>query len=253
MGEMTLRLTLVSDATFGRGEGLAGVVDLEVEHDANGLPFVRGRVLKGLLVEECANILFALRLQKAPCLPAYEEAAGFLFGSPGSTDEQQGRLHVGPALLPEHLRRAVAVGVAAGTDAPTSERLAPAEVLDSLTAIRRQTAVDEDTGAPNAGSLRALRVFLRGTVLHARLHFSRPPAQAAKGLPLLAACVLALQRGGTGRNRGRGRLAAELLDDTGGSVTLGSLSSLEADLIPPSGAATPGSPSVPAAEQGGGL
>ena len=55
-----LRLTLDSDATFGRGDGLAGVVDAEVQHDDNGLPYLGGRALKGLLAEECANILFAL-------------------------------------------------------------------------------------------------------------------------------------------------------------------------------------------------
>ncbi|PVE30161.1 hypothetical protein DC030_15410, partial [Enterococcus faecalis] len=56
-----IRLKLLSDATFGRGDGVSGLVDEEVEHDARtGLPLVRGRTLKGLLVEGCADIFYAL-------------------------------------------------------------------------------------------------------------------------------------------------------------------------------------------------
>jgi hypothetical protein len=57
----TLRFELLSDTTFGRGDGVAGWVDQEVEHDADGLPFLHGRTLKGLLREEGVNILFALQ------------------------------------------------------------------------------------------------------------------------------------------------------------------------------------------------
>ena len=39
------------------------------------------------------------------------------------------------------------------------------------------------------------------------------------GALLLAVCVLALRRGGTGRNRGRGRLACRLLDAQGHDLT----------------------------------
>lgn len=59
-----LQFDLRSAATFGRGDGVAGLVDEEVEHDGDGLPFLRGRTLKGLLAEECANILYALELQQ---------------------------------------------------------------------------------------------------------------------------------------------------------------------------------------------
>jgi len=194
-----LHLGLLSDATFGRGDGVAGLVDEEVEHDAaTGLPFIRGRTLKGLLVEECANILYALNGRAAQ----FDEAAKFLFGQSGSAVDDDALMRIGPALLSASLRAAVKVDVAAGL-------LTAADVLESLTAIRRQTAMDE-TGAPERGSLRAMRVVLRDTPLVAELTFrEKPPATA---LPLLAACALGLRRGGTGRNRGRGRLEA-FVDD----------------------------------------
>lgn len=47
----SIKIKLLSDTTFGRGDGVAGLVDQEVEHDQYGFPFLRGRTLKGLLSE----------------------------------------------------------------------------------------------------------------------------------------------------------------------------------------------------------
>lgn len=206
---MQLEVTLRSDATFGRGDGVVGLVDSEIEHDvATGLPIIRGRTLKGLLVEACADIFYALSLTGgAP--DALANSAAYLFGRPGSRPEDAAHMHIGPAQLPALLREAVATDV-------TAKRLTTATVLQSLTAIRRQTAVNDETGRPEDGSLRAERVLLRGTTLVARLSFSD---DAATHLPLLAAAVRGVQRGGNGRNRGRGRVHLRLLDDEGIDVT----------------------------------
>ncbi|SHM92225.1 CRISPR/Cas system CSM-associated protein Csm3, group 7 of RAMP superfamily [Caldanaerovirga acetigignens] len=208
--KMYIHITLKSDATFGRGEGVAGLVDEEVEHDPKtGLPYLRGRTLKGLLVEQCANILYALEKQNSKALARLQQAASFLFGRPGSTLDDA-RMHVGPALLPEELCQAVEAHIKRG-------ELTPAEVLESLTAIRRQTAVAEETGAPEEGSLRSIRVVLRETTFIASLDFDKEPDEDAKAL--LASCVLCLRRAGNGRNRGRGRLKARLLDENKNDIT----------------------------------
>ncbi len=199
---------LASDATFGCGEGLAGVVDQEIDHDELGLPRLDGRTLKGLLKEECTNILYALERSGANVKPWYQ-AADDLFGRPGSSLTSAALLRIGPAQLPQALRDAVRMEVEAGTP-----RLEPAQVLDSLTAVRRQTAVDEGSGAPDEHTLRAMRVILRGTPFQARLELELvPDVEDVPLLPLLAACVLGLRRAGTGRNRGRGRLVATLHKD----------------------------------------
>lgn len=212
-----LHIKLESDAAFGRGDGVAGLVDAEVEHDRDtGLPFVRGRVLKGLLVEACADILFALRRDGAT-LAALEEAAAFLYGQPGSTEARAACMQVGTGLLPEALRAAVAADVEAGL-------LDPQRVLGSLTTIRRQTAIDPD-GVPAEGSLRSVRLVLRDTVFRAALHFMEPPPLAARAL--LAACASTVHRGGTSRNRGIGRLTLSLHDAGGRDVTAELLDSFE--------------------------
>ena len=200
MTTLDLHLKLLSDATFGRGDGVAGLVDSEVEHDINGLPFLRGRTLKGLLAEECSNILFTLGKHTT-----LQEAARKLFGNPGSDEASGAIMRVGAAQLPEDLREVIRASIA-------NKNLQPAEVLESLTAIRRQTAVDVATGAPDTGSLRSMRVILRDTVFTATLTFFEKPEEVH--LALLAACVKAFRRAGTGRNRGRGRLVAWLQDET---------------------------------------
>ena len=199
---LQLRFTLLSDATFGRGDGVAGLVDEEIEHDTlTGLPYLRGRTLKGLLVEECANILYAL--QRNPAYDALCQAARDLFGNPGSTLDDDGLLHIGHAQLPQTLRDAIATDVEAG-------RLSANDILESLTAIRRQTAID-NSGAPERESLRAMRVLLRDLPLQADLTSEAPISDHHRAL--LVACALGLRRAGIGRNRGRGRLGKMQLHD----------------------------------------
>ncbi|MDA8333971.1 MAG: hypothetical protein M0Z41_03100 [Peptococcaceae bacterium] len=210
MKRLFLTIRLVSDATFGRGEGVAGVVDAEVQSDQYGLPYVGGKTVKGLLQEECANILFALRLQgrENPWL----EPAHRLFGAPGSSAADQALLHVGTARLPVNLKKAVEAGVKRG-------EITPRQVLESLTAVRCQTAINPRTGAARDETLRTARVIVRDSIFESELSFGEEPGE--RDLALLAGCVMALRRGGSGRNRGRGKLAADLWDENGQEMTPG--------------------------------
>lgn len=189
---MTVQLR--SDATFSRGEGVAGLVDVEIGHDEAGCPFIGGRVLKGLLVEEWINLRFAL--QETAC--KWEAAAEKLFGRIGATESGIAKMHVGQATLPPSLLRMLYQQV-------EQKKLTATEILESLTTIRRQTSVDSTTGAPERGSLRAMRVLIRDTPLIATLDFDEKPNE--QSLALLVACLLAVRRGGVVRNRGRGRLS----------------------------------------------
>ena len=70
--------------------------------------------------------------------------------------------------------------------------------------------MDAVTGAPQHETLRTLRVILRHTVFVAQLNFTDSPSP--QELAWLATCVKGWRRAGSGRNRGRGRLQAELYD-----------------------------------------
>lgn len=207
---LTLKFRLLSAATFGRGEGLPGLVDQEVEHDAYGLPYMRGRTLRGLLAEEMEGLLFALvdpRQQAAP----WQTVRDRLLGTSGAFLDESGILHVGDARLPENVRQLIAASVEAEARRDNKGGvITPSAVLESLTAIRRQTAMTP-YGAPDSGTLRAMRVVLRETSFEAMLTFDVEPDE--RDLALLTATVLAWRRAGTGRNRGRGRLRAWLKDE----------------------------------------
>lgn len=204
-----LQFELLSAATFGRGDGVAGLVDREVERDAYGLPFLRGRTLKGLLAEECANILYAVDKQGKGEL--WRPVAYALFGRPGSMHDDLGQMRVSDARLPESLRESIEIALQDKEKMLTSD-----DVLESLTAIRRQTSMDK-YGAPERGSLRSMRVVLPGAIFEAQLEFAQSPDEHS--LALLAACVLAWRRAGTGRNRGRGKLFASLHGPSGEDIT----------------------------------
>ncbi|HQO98912.1 MAG TPA: hypothetical protein PLF72_14310 [Anaerolineaceae bacterium] len=198
MRQFHLKIILKRDATFGRGDGVAGLVDTEVMYDDLGLPYLGGRAIKGILVNECADILAALpndsRKEK------WLAAAARLFGSPGSTEKEQSILFMGDARLPEEIRTMIALG-----------GMTPADVLETLTAIRQQTALEE-SGVYKEHSLRTQRVILRETPLIARILFLEEPT--SDDLALLHACIKSFRRAGTSRNRGLGLLEAIFLDQT---------------------------------------
>lgn len=203
MTPTAIKITLKSAATFGSGSGVPGLVDREIEHDAQGFPFLRGKTLKGLLAESAENVVFALEKIKENGQTKSEvnwrKVKEELFGKGGRGLEERGSLHIGDAQLPSNLRAAV-----------IAQKWTKEETLYSLTGIRRQTAINED-GGPDHATLRSMRVLLPGVELEAPIAFDKDltPEQ----LRLLTATVLDLRRAGTGRNRGRGWIKAELLGD----------------------------------------
>lgn len=212
-----LTFTLHSDTAFGRGDGVAGYLDQEVQHDEYGCPYLGGKALKGILVNECADILAALPDSTAP---AWQETARYLFGQPGSTYAVSPALRVGDASLPLALRQAIQADLK-GTR-PTLTRQA---VLASLTTLRRQTAVDDATGVAKDSSLRTMRVIIRETPFEAKLQFvegdgDEVTPKQSEALMLLAACIKGLRRVGTARNRGLGRIKqVHLCDESRTPIT----------------------------------
>jgi len=204
-----LKLTLESDATFGRGEGAAGEVDVEIVYDEAGFPMLGGRTLKGLLGAECADLLDALSVAASSQQDRWRASADHLFGTRGAGLQGEAIMQVGAAQLPDDLRAEIKKDIAV-------HRITARDVLDIFTETRRQTAMDE-TGAPKQETLRAMRVIVRGLTFDAPLVFVQTPS--ADDLGLLAATVKALRRIGLGRNRGLGKVTVTLCDGAGGDVT----------------------------------
>ena len=202
---------------FGRGDGVAGLVDQEVEHDAYGFPFLRGRTFKGLLSEECDNIIAAFTDEDESLKQHWQKVACAVFGISGSVIDTIGAIRVGDAVLPDDLRQAVAYQI-------QDKTLTKTEVLESLTTIRRQTAMNPN-GISTPGSLRSFRVVIRQLEFSANLHLDTNVEidgvsdSKDKMLSLLAVGTLALRHLGSGRNRGRGHVQCSLCDNQGNDIT----------------------------------
>jgi hypothetical protein len=138
-------------------------------------------------------------LEKISKKANWRKAKDDLFGRGGRGVEERGILHIGDAQLPAELRAEV-----------KKQNWSKEDVLYSLTGIRRQTAINED-GAPDHATLRSMRVLLPGVTLEAPVSFDGNLSEMH--LQLLAVAILDFRRAGTGRNRGRGWIKAELEDE----------------------------------------
>jgi len=146
----TIKMELLSDALPGSGEGLAGIIDLDITHDKHGLPYVPARRLKGLLLES------AHHLQDAG-VTARDIFA--LFGSPGQGEGAPLRIGNGFVEAEEQYRGLL--DWAASEKGVAATLLSPAAVLDYFTYLRSRTAMDEKTGTAKENTLRTVRVLRR--------------------------------------------------------------------------------------------
>lgn len=192
MQNYTIELELLSDTTFGRGDGVPGLIDQEIEYDQYGCPFLRGRSLKGLISDECDTFLNSLDRVDNAILKARQR----LFGQAGSTLGNEAILHIGDATLPQTLRQNL-----------VEAQLPSYELLQALTVVRRQTSITD--GIPETGSLRSMRAAIRGLRFESEVMAIEPLTRLEAAV--LAASCLALRRAGSNRNRGRGRVACRLL------------------------------------------
>jgi hypothetical protein len=195
-----IRIELLSDTTFSRGECTAGVVDVDVDHDDLGLPFLGGKALRGLLHDSW--------LSMAPSFKAYKELQYSAERILGKDFDLAGSsiLRIGDAVVDAETRRWIE-GAEYRKEKPVSSSM----VLQALTDIRYQTAEERKTGAPAKTTLRSVRVLLRTLTLDSPLCWLDNPSTA--DYCCLALMLLATRHAGLGRNRGRGHIRLTLNGD----------------------------------------
>ncbi len=191
-----LRIELLSDTTFSRGESSA-VADIEVERDRWGVPYIGGRTVRGLLRDSW--------LSMQDHFPQLHQAARRVLGDSFALDDTC-RLRIGDAVLPSRMLSVVRAA------AQRSRNALPAmAVLDGFSTLRYQTAEDRETGAPDETTLRSSRVVLRGFAFDAPLLWLDGYLPCQQDVQLLALCALATRHGGLLRNRGRGHIRITLV------------------------------------------
>jgi hypothetical protein len=189
-----IEMFFLSETTFSQGRGSAGIVDIEVEHDELGIPFVGGKTIRGLLRDTW--------LSMQDIFPEFQEAGGRVFGI--SQDmEEKAILRFGDAMVDQNTLQWIKVAL-------TRERspFSKNEILESLTEIRWQTAENRETGAPEETTLRSVRVVIPGIKLKASLFWFEEPT--SEDLSVLSLTLLATRHGGLSRHRGKGHICLTL-------------------------------------------
>lgn len=189
MDNYQIKMELLSETILGSGESVAGYIDLDVLHDELGLPYFKGKTLKGRLREEAENIV---RLQSDVFT---QEQLNKLFGK--IDNEQDTSLALSDCTVSNNIRKAI-----------KASNLSSNDILNSLTDVRSFTAIDKD-GIAKEGSLRQIRVINKGLKINSEVKFRNEIDNDE--LTLFGLSVLALRYIGLMCSRGKGNVKCTLL------------------------------------------
>lgn len=212
MVECVLKIELLSDTCFSRGDGIAGVVDTTVVSDRYGLPEIPAKTVKGLLREVALDVLHAFSESTRTAWFGDKNTDSLiddLFGKAGEEKSaplqvKNGRLdnfdtiHAWLRDFNEKIKRDK-------KDFPLDA--SPRNVLELLTTDRSQTSRDRDKfGAAKEDTLRRTRFVLKDLTFNMPIKIEGTEYQLQERLRLLALSAAALQRAGLSRNRGPGHV-----------------------------------------------
>lgn len=137
----TMILNMQGYWAVGSGKGGGNEVDSRIDRDSDGLPYVPGKMLKGLIKDACFRL-------KETGNSNYEFVSGLFGGTEKSdglnrTDTKSGKIYISDARLSDALRVALLKDDAA---------------RNNLTRNVYSTAIDDKTGTADEGSLRGYEV-----------------------------------------------------------------------------------------------
>lgn len=191
---MKLIMTLLSDALPGSGEGLGGIIDVDVNYDEYGLPYIPAKRLKGILRESALDLRDVEKLTD----PQVET----LFGTRGKKHGTSFRLSDGYLPNYQQIRAFLKECAKERKDDKTYKSSFHRQaVLDFYTYTRAQTAI-EDSGVAKEHSLRTFRVLKKD------LTFAFECEDLSKDdLENLKLICAVTRRFGSSRTRGLGAIA----------------------------------------------
>lgn len=191
---MILEMHLLSDAIPGSGEGLSGIIDIDISCDEYGIPYIPAKRIKGILRES------ALELRHIPGLLGH--TVEDIFGKSGASQGTDFKISDGTI---RHYR----VYKELLEYAAYNDRLAPLFskeiVLDEFTYFRSRTNIDHESGSAKENTLRTSRVLKRGLTFYFQAEF---PGQHSKDIETICKVTL---RFGLSRTRGLGEIRLTLL------------------------------------------
>jgi len=203
MNNYIIEIELLSEAIFGSGQSVPGLVDTDIVHDEYGFPYMKAKTFKGNLRKSAEEIVELLKYKYKKDYSVYLEE---LFGKSNNWLDNQNSLKFSDCCLDENVRKIL-------INAVLEKKIRNDEILDSLTEIRSFTSIDAD-GSAKKGSLRQARVIKRGLKFYTTLESSLELTDIK--LSIIAAAVCSLRHIGSMRTRGKGEVSCRLLKRNGG-------------------------------------
>jgi CRISPR-associated protein Csx10 len=221
-----VRLTMQSDWHVGSGMGRPGNVDRLIARDADNLPFVPAKTLRGIWRDACERLCRGLDDGQ---LGEWSKLVDRLFGSQPALGQNDptGR-HGDPGTAP--LESAVQIRSAV-IPAVLREKLARADLRfrQALTFVKPGVKIDRRSGSAETDCLRFEEMGRKGTILEVECRLMVDDSVREVASALLIASAKLVERLGGKRRRGPGRCCLEILDaDTEAAIRW-----LEANTTPP--------------------
>ena len=207
--QFRIRLTMESDWHVGSGMGRPGNVDRLITRDADDLPFVPAKTLRGIWRDACERLCRGLDDGQ---VGAWSRLVDLLFGSQPALGQNDptGR-HTAPGLAP--CESAVQIR-SARIPSPLREQLICSDPLirQALTFVKPGVKIDRRSGSAQTDFLRFEELARRGTILEAECQL--PVAEALREVAgaLLIGSAKMIERLGGKRRRGAGRCRLEILN-----------------------------------------
>jgi len=202
----------LSDTIIGSPEAFGPIIDNDIVFDDNGFPYIPAKRIKGLFRNAAKDLLSIEGFKKLISLPEEINIIDKLFGEMGSTEAV-------PNIIFDNLyifdREELNQWCDYLKDKYPSFFNYNA-VLDYFTDVRHQTAIDPETRIAKEHSLRTIRVLSGQNEFSGYITVNYKNENGEK---LLSFISLYLDRMGSKRNRGFGKIEVEILDESGNSLT----------------------------------
>ncbi len=202
----------LSDTIIGSPEAFGPIIDNDIVFDDNGFPYIPAKRIKGLFRNAAEDLLSIEGFKKLISLPEEINIIDKLFGEMGSTEAV-------PNIIFDNLYIFDRVELNQWCDYLKDKY--PSffnynAVVDYFTDVRHQTAIDPETKITKEHSLRTIRVLSGQNEFSGYITVNYKNENVEK---LLSFISLYLDRMGSKRNRGFGKIEVEILDESGNSLT----------------------------------
>ncbi|GAU79971.1 RAMP superfamily CRISPR-associated protein [Fusibacter sp. 3D3] len=189
--QYVMKIELLSETVIGSGVSVPGSVDNDIIYNEIGLPYIKGKTLKGNLRESFENVLQWLK---------YDQNQVYtLFGMEGVYNPEYGILNISDGNLSESVTHAIQIAI-------NEETLYLQEVKYALTNERYFTEIEE--GVAKSNSLRSVRTIEPGIEFFSKLQINRTLSELEECL--LAASISIIKNIGLMRSRGKGSVECTL-------------------------------------------